>query len=120
MESRLGGEGRKGGLCSLCNREWPGVCCSSGNVARCQKVGGWKRVRVGGDDMEEGGGGRGWLARVTLKNDAGEREWICILEQQQFFQINFLVSSLKFSFARCGDGNIEFFLVFSDFDRSVE
>lgn len=56
MESRLGGEGRKGGLCSLCNREWPGVCCSSGNVARCQKVGGWKRVRVGGDDMEEGGG----------------------------------------------------------------
>lgn len=67
-----------------------------------------------------GGGGRGWLARVTLKNDAGEREWICILEQQQFFQINFLVSSLKFSFARCGDGNIEFFLVFSDFDRSVE
>lgn len=57
MESRLGGEGRKGGLCSLCNREWPGVCCSSGNVARCQKVGGWKRVRVGGDDMEEEGDG---------------------------------------------------------------
>ena len=60
------------------------------------------------------------MARVTLKNDAGEREWICILEQQQFFQINFLVSSLRFSFARCGDRNVELFLVFSDFDRRVK